>query len=125
MAKLHVKFETPKEIAERIFEAIETARNTGKLVKGINEVTKTVERGQAQLVVIAEDIEPPEIAAHLPELCNEKEAPFAYVPTKLELGKAAGIEVPTSAVAVTKAGKAKEIIEEIALKVKEFKKEKK
>jgi len=122
MAKLHVKFETPKEIVERIFEAIETARNTGKLVKGINEVTKAVERGQALLAVIAEDIEPPEIAAHLPELCNEKEVPFAYVPTKAELGKAAGIEVSTSAVAVAKAGKAKEIIEDIAMKVKELKK---
>jgi large subunit ribosomal protein L7Ae len=121
MAKLHVRFEMPKELVEKTFEAVETAKSSGKVVKGTNEVTKAVERGQAALVVMAEDVDPVEIVAHLPPLCDEKNAPYVYVPMKDELGKAAGLPVTTSAVAIVKPGKAKELIVDIAKKAKGLK----
>lgn len=121
MAKLHVRFETPKELVEKSFEAVETARGTGKVTKGTNEVTKAVERGVAALVVLAEDVEPVEIVAHLPVLCDEKNIPYVYVPLKDELGKAAGLPVSTSAIAILKPGKSKELIDDIAKKVKSLK----
>ena len=40
---------------DKILEAVEIARTTGKLKKGANEATKAVERGTAKLVVIAAD----------------------------------------------------------------------
>ncbi len=121
MAKLHVRFETPKELSEKAFEAVETARSTGKVSKGTNEVTKAVERGAAALVVIAEDVDPVEVVAHLPPLCDEKKVPYVYVPLKDELGKAAGLPVSTSAIAIVKTGKAKDLIEEIERKTKALK----
>lgn len=120
MAKLHVKFETPKELAEKVYQAVERARDTGKVVKGVNETTKAVERGIAMFVAIAEDVEPPEIVAHLPELCDEKRIIYAYVPSKSELGKASGIPVSASSVAIVNAGESKEIVDDIALKIKEI-----
>lgn len=122
MAKMYVRFEVPKELAEKAYEAIELARSTGKLAKGTNEVTKFVERGQAQLVVVAGDVEPEEVVAHLPMLCEEKKIPYVYVPSKQELGKAAGMEVPTASACVLTSGKAKELVEEISTKVKALKK---
>jgi len=89
----YVRFDTPKELAEAALEAVKQARMTGKVRKGTNEVTKAVERGQAKLVLIAENVDPPEIVAHLPLLCEERKVPYLYVPSKEELGKAAGIEV--------------------------------
>lgn len=121
MAKLHVRFETPKELAEKTFEALETARTSGKVVKGTNEVTKVIEREQAALVVIAEDVEPVEVVAHLPALCDEKKTPYIYVPLKNELGKSVGLQVSTSAAAIVKPGKSKELIEDIAKKIKALK----
>jgi len=54
----YVKFEVPQDLADKVLEAVKKARETGKVKKGTNETTKAVERGQAKLVVIAEDVQP-------------------------------------------------------------------
>ncbi len=115
MAKpIYVKFDVPKEIADKAYEALEIARDTG--------VTKAIERGNALLVFIAEDIDPPEIAAHLPVLAEEKEIPYVYLPTKDELGEAAGLNVGTASASITDAGEADELVNEVVEKVEELKK---
>ncbi len=118
----HVKFETPKEVSDQAYKAVQIARDTGKIRKGVNETTKALERDQAKLVVIAEDVTPPEIVAHLPLLSEEKGVPYVYVPSKKDLGNAAGLPVGSSSVAITEEGDAKAIIESIAKTVKELKK---
>jgi large subunit ribosomal protein L7Ae len=100
---------------EKAYEAVEVARTTGKIKKGTNEVTKAIERGNAKLVVSAKDINPPEITMHLPLLCKEKKVPFVEVPSREELGAAAGLRVGTAAVVVVEAGEASAIIKEIPL----------
>jgi len=101
-------------MSEQAYEAIELARKTGKIKKGVNEVTKTIEKGTAKLVVAAKDVSPPEIIMHLPLLCKEKGIPYADVPSKEELGAAAGLPLSTGAVAITKEGEAKDLIKELA-----------
>ena len=118
----YAKFETPKELVEKAVEVVEIARNSGKLRKGMNETTKVVERGQAKLVLIAGDINPPEIVMHLPPLCDEKQIMYVFVPTKADLGAAAGLEVPTSAVAVLDIGDAKKQFKELSDAYKQIKK---
>ncbi|MDY6986077.1 MAG: 50S ribosomal protein L7Ae [Candidatus Thermoplasmatota archaeon] len=114
MAKAdYVRFEVPGELAEKVFQLIEKSRAGGKLSKGTNEVTKAIERSQARLVVIAEDVQPPEVVMHLPLLCEEKKLPYAYVPSKQELGNAAGLVVGTATVAVIEEGEGKDLLEEI------------
>ena len=108
--------EFPKEIIEKAYEAVEIARTTGKIKKGVNEVTKVIERGQAKLVVIAKDVNPPEIIMHFPPLCEEKSAPLVIVPSKADLGAAAGLQVQTSAVVIVNEGNAKDLIKKIASK---------
>ena len=122
MAVPYVKFTVSKELANQAYQAVEMARDTGKLRRGVNEATKAIERGTAKLIVIAEDVSPPEIVAHLPILSDEKNAPYIFVPSKKELGVASGIDVPTTAVAIIEAGNGKEIVEQIAKQVKELKK---
>lgn len=103
-----------KELAEKALEAVEIARNTGKIKKGANEVTKVVERGIAKLVLVAENTNPPEIIMHLEPLCKEKNVPFVKVSTKEELGTAAGLSVATTAVAIMNEGEAKDAIKAVA-----------
>ena len=69
---LFVTYEAPSELSEKAYLAAETARDGGKVRKGSNEVTKIIERGQAKLVIMALDVEPPEILAHLPYQCFVK-----------------------------------------------------
>ena len=101
------------ENIEKALEAIEDARTSGKIKKGTNEVTKVIERGTAKLVVIAKDVNPPEITMHIPLLGKEKGIPVVEGAAKEDLGAAAGLEVGTSAVAITEEGDAKAIIKEL------------
>ena len=107
----------PKDVADKVFEAIEVAKKTGKIKKGTNETTKAVERGTAKLVVVAKDVNPREVIMHLPALCEEKGILFVAVDSKEELGVAAGLGVATSSIAVIQEGEAKNLIKDIQSKV--------
>jgi large subunit ribosomal protein L7Ae len=98
---------------DKVFEAIEVAKKTGKIRKGVNEATKAIEKGVAKLVVYAKDVNPPEIVMHLEPLCKEKDVKCIGIAKKEELGTAAGLPVGTSAVAIIDAGDAKKIIDSI------------
>lgn len=119
---LHVRFEVPQDFKDKAYQAIEQARDSGQVRKGTNEVTKLVERGQAKLVVIAEDVQPEEVVAHLPLLCEERGIPYTYVPSKQELGTVTGMKVPTAAVAILDPGRAKPLVDQIAAKFTELRK---
>jgi len=120
MPKSYMKFEVPKELSDKVLQAIETARNTGKIRKGTNESTKAVEKGDAKLLAIAGDVEPEEIVMHLPPLCDEKKIPYVYVPSKSELGRAAGLDVPSAAVCIAEAGEGKELLKEVVERVEKL-----
>jgi len=93
-----------------IYEIVEKARKTGKIEKGTNEVTKSIERGTAKLVVYATDVEPKEIIQHIPFLCREKKIKCVGADNKKKLGISAGISVSCSSVAVIDEGDAKKNI---------------
>lgn len=89
-----------------VYNILEKAKNTGKIEKGTNEVTKAIERGVAKFVVFAADVEPKEIVAHLPVLCKEKSIKCIEADSKQKLGIAVGLPVSTSSVAVIELGDA-------------------
>lgn len=103
-----------KPTMEDVLQAIEVARSTGKIRKGVNEVTKAVERKKATIVAVANDVSPKELIMHLQPLCEEKGVQYiADVAGKEELGAAAGIARPTVCVAITQAGDAKNILKDV------------
>ncbi|KYH36089.1 MAG: 50S ribosomal protein L7/L12 [Candidatus Bathyarchaeota archaeon B23] len=116
----YVRFEVPREVADAAYEALKIAAETGRIRKGTNETTKSIERGNALLVVIAEDVDPPEIVAHLPLLCEEREVPYVYVPNKRKIGDAVGITVSAASASIEDPGEAKGLVNEIISKLKEI-----
>jgi U4/U6 small nuclear ribonucleoprotein SNU13 len=62
-----------------------------QLKKGANETTKSLNRGVADLIVLAADTEPLEIILHLPLLCEDKNVPYVYVGKQSDLGRACGV----------------------------------
>ncbi|MCL5431011.1 MAG: 50S ribosomal protein L7Ae [Candidatus Marsarchaeota archaeon] len=113
MAKSFVKFEVPEEVVKKTYEALQLVKQSGSVKKGSNEVTKSVERGLASFVVIAEDVDPEEVVMHIPSICEQKKIAYTYVPNKLELGKSIGLNVPCTAVAVENQGNAAQSIKDI------------
>jgi len=110
--------EVEKEMLDKIYEIIEVAKATGKVKKGTNETTKAIEKGNAKFVAVASDIDPKEIAMHIPIIAEEKSVPCYQVPSKEDLGAAAGIQVSTGSVAVVQEGEAKNLINELLSKTK-------
>ena len=118
----YVKVTVPKEVADAAYEALQLANQTGSVRKGTNETTKAVERALAKLVVIAEDVDPPEVVAHLPIICDERKIPYVFVPNKQKIGSAIGIDVPAAAACIVEPGDSVSLIKEISKRLDEAKK---
>ncbi|MFX0071285.1 MAG: ribosomal L7Ae/L30e/S12e/Gadd45 family protein [Candidatus Hermodarchaeota archaeon] len=121
----YVKFKVPDKLKNQIVDVLKTIAETkdSKIRKGMNEVTKTIERGLAKVVIMAEDVTPPEILYHIPLLCEEKKIPYGYVSTKKALGKAVNINVSSSAISVENVGSGNaNILNDIKKKLDELKK---
>lgn len=80
---------------------LQQALNYNQLRKGANEATKTLNRGLADIIVMAADTEPIEILLHLPLLCEDKNVPYIFVRSKQALGRACGVSRPIVACSVT------------------------
>jgi large subunit ribosomal protein L7Ae len=119
---IYVRFETPSELADKALQLVQVASETGKIRVGTNEVTKSSERAEAKMVVMAEDVDPVEILVHIPMLCEEKRIPYIYVPKKQRLGQSAGLSKSAASVAVVEAGEAKGLLDEIATQYNALKK---
>lgn len=120
----YVKFETPKDLVNEVYEAVRIARQSGKVRKGTNETTKAIERGVSKLVVIAEDVQPPEVVAHLPILCEERNAAYIFVPSKQQLGESLGIDVGSAAATIIDAGDGQHIVDQVINSITDLKNKK-
>ena len=108
---VHIAFETPKDVQDNVYELVKlVGSGNGRLKKGSNEVTKAAERGTAQMVVMAENVNPAELLAHIPLICKEKSIPFIYVEDQAYLAEAAGMSTgaKTAAIALMEIAKGAE-----------------
>lgn len=91
--------ETPAAKKQRIREtaAGEKSKKTEHQVKfGLKHVTTLVEEKKAQLVLIANDVDPVELVMWMPALCRKMKVPFMIVKDKARLG--ALVHLKTAAV---------------------------
>ena len=79
------------QLTKKILDLCNQATLYKQMKKGANETTKSLNRGVADLVVLAADTEPLEIVLHLPLLCEDKNVPYVYVPKQADLGRACGV----------------------------------
>mmetsp|Transcript_3443 Transcript_3443/g.8074 ORF Transcript_3443/g.8074 Transcript_3443/m.8074 type:complete len:132 (-) Transcript_3443:53-448(-) len=89
------------ELVVKLLDLVQQAANYKQLKKGANEATKTLNRGISELIVLAADAEPLEILLHLPLLCEDKNVPYVFLPSKVALGRACGVSRPVIAASVT------------------------
>ncbi|MFX0186609.1 MAG: 50S ribosomal protein L7Ae [Candidatus Hodarchaeota archaeon] len=121
----YVKFKVPDKLKDQIKNILNSIAETkdSKIRKGMNEVTKSIERGQAKIVVMAEDVNPPEILYHVPLLCEEKNIPYTYISSRKNLGNAVNLNVGASSIAVDNVGTGNEnILDDIIKQLEVIKK---
>ncbi|KAM3418684.1 H/ACA ribonucleoprotein complex subunit 2 [Cercospora zeina] len=96
-------------LSQEILDLVQQASHARQLKKGANEATKTcmwtdfikygdtgtdastVNRGISEIIILAADTTPLAILLHLPLLCEDKNTPYVYVPSKMALGRACGV----------------------------------
>jgi H/ACA ribonucleoprotein complex subunit 2 len=88
------------KLAKKVLKTVKKAAKSKALRRGVKEVVKALKKGEQGIAIIAGDISPIEVIAHVPILCEEKNVAYVYVPSKEELGAASQTKRPTSIVLV-------------------------
>jgi len=91
-----------KKLTRKVLKAVKVAaKEKGGIRRGVKEVVKALKNGEPGCAIIAGDISPIEVIAHVPILCEEKDVAYVYVPSKEDLGTASMTKRPTSIVLIT------------------------
>jgi LSU ribosomal protein L7AE len=114
---IYVRFAVPQELAEMTYNVVSMAKQTGVVKRGSNETTKMIERGLAKLVVIAEDVDPPEIVCTYPYYARRRGCPTSTCPVRRGFGKAVGLASYASSVAIVDPGQASKDLEDLVSKL--------
>eukprot|EP00918_Siedleckia_nematoides_P016004 GHVU01034538.1.p1 GENE.GHVU01034538.1~~GHVU01034538.1.p1 ORF type:complete len:154 (-),score=13.09 GHVU01034538.1:220-681(-) len=88
------------DLTNKIMEVVQQACNYKQLKRGANEATKALNRGIAEVVVLAADASPLEILLHLPLVCEDKNVPYVFIRSRVALGRACGLSRPVIACSV-------------------------
>jgi U4/U6 small nuclear ribonucleoprotein SNU13 len=88
-------------MTQEILDLVQQATHYRQLKKGANESTKTLNRGISELIILAADTSPLAILLHFPLLCEDKNVPYVYVPSKMALGRACGVARPVITASIT------------------------
>ena len=89
------------QLTTKIMDLVQQAAHYKQLKKGANEATKTLNRGISEFIVMTADTEPLEILLHLPLLCEDKNVPYVFIPSKQALGRACGVSRAVIAASIT------------------------
>lgn len=108
-----------RKLTKKLFKLIGHAAKAKALRRGIKEVVLALRKSDTGVVVMAGNVFPVEVIAHVPLLCEEANIPYCFVPSKTELGNASLTKRPTSVILVS-ANKAKDDVKtELAALVKD------
>lgn len=87
-------------LANQLIDMAKQAYSNKQLKRGANEVIKALNKNKAAFVVLAADCDPLEIVLPIPHLCEDKDVPYIFVPSKAKMGRACGVSRPCIAFAV-------------------------
>ncbi|KAF1837808.1 L30e-like protein [Decorospora gaudefroyi] len=102
--------ENDKEV-KKILKTVKKSAKSKTLRRGVKEVVKALRKSAASdaslsnpsaIVVIAADISPMDVIAHIPVLCEDHNVPYIYIKSRAQLGEASATKRPTSVVMIGK-----------------------
>ncbi|KAJ1126324.1 hypothetical protein NDU88_004732 [Pleurodeles waltl] len=85
----------PRKLCKRVYKLIKKASKQKQIRRGVKEVQKFINKGEKGIVILAGDTQPIEVYCHFPVMCEDRSIPYVYIPSKLDLGMAAGSKRPT------------------------------
>ncbi|XP_001371170.1 H/ACA ribonucleoprotein complex subunit 2 [Monodelphis domestica] len=89
-----------RRLTRKLYKCIKKAVKQKQIRRGVKEVQKFLNKGEKGIMVLAGDTLPIEVYCHLPIMCEDLSMPYAYVPSKTDLGAAAGSKRPTCVIMI-------------------------
>ncbi|XP_076048020.1 NHP2 ribonucleoprotein [Oratosquilla oratoria] len=81
-----------KKLTGKIYKLIKKAsKHKTFLRNGLKNVQTKIRKGERGIVIFAGDVTPIEIMCHLPAVCEEKDLPYIYTPSRQDIGTAMGV----------------------------------
>ncbi|XP_019361481.1 PREDICTED: H/ACA ribonucleoprotein complex subunit 2, partial [Gavialis gangeticus] len=90
----------PRKLTRKLYKCIKKAAKHKQIRRGVKEVQKFINKGEKGIVVLAGDTLPIEVYCHIPVMCEDRSLPYAYIPSKTDLGTAAGSKRPTCVIMI-------------------------
>nr|CAG4644476.1 EOG090X0JRW [Lepidurus arcticus] len=82
-----------KKLAKKLYKLIKKAsKQKTYLRSGLKDVQRQVRKGETGLMIFAGDVYPIEIMCHMPAVCEEKDIPYIYTPSRMDIGAAMGVK---------------------------------
>ncbi|KAL2712522.1 H/ACA ribonucleoprotein complex subunit 2-like protein [Vespula squamosa] len=108
-----------RKLAKKIYKCIKKAsKHRTYLRNGLKDVQKHIRKGEKGLVVFAGDVFPIEIMCHLPIVCEDKDIPYCYTPSRLDIGTAMGVKRGSLMVLIKEHPEYKDLYDELAATMK-------
>jgi H/ACA ribonucleoprotein complex subunit 2 len=89
-----------RKTTKRIHKLVRKASQAKFVKRGVKEVVKALRKGEKGFCVLAGDISPVDVITHIPIMCEDRQIPYFYVPSKHDLGSAACTKRPTSCILI-------------------------
>lgn len=103
-----------KKLCKKIYKCIKKAsKQKTYLRNGLKDVQKYLRKGEEGLVVFAGDVFPVEIMCHLPIVCEDKNIPYCYTPSRQDLGAAMGVKRGSLMVLIKEHAEYKDLYDEL------------
>jgi len=112
------------KLARKVLKLAKSATARKQVKRGVKEVVKALRKGATGVCVLAGDVSPVDVIAHLPVFCEDKGVRYVWVSSKEALGAAGLTKRPTSCMlvlATRPAGAAAAAAKKRAAKAKEGK----
>uniref|UniRef100_A0A8D0GGW1 H/ACA ribonucleoprotein complex subunit 2 n=1 Tax=Sphenodon punctatus TaxID=8508 RepID=A0A8D0GGW1_SPHPU len=89
-----------RKLTRKLYKCIKKAARNKQIRRGVKEVQKFINKGEKGITVLAGDTLPIDVYCHIPVMCEDRNLPYAYIPSKSDLGAAAGSKRPTCVIMI-------------------------
>lgn len=108
-----------KKLAKKVYKVIKKGMKHKTFVRnGLKDVQSRIRKGERGIVVFAGDVTPVDVMCHLPAVCEEKDIPYIYTPSRQDLGTAMGVKRGSLMVLIREHEDYKDLYEEVATEIK-------
>ncbi|XP_045476664.1 H/ACA ribonucleoprotein complex subunit 2-like protein [Harmonia axyridis] len=82
-----------KKLTKKCYKLVKKASKQKTYLRcGLKDVQTRIRKGETGIVLFAGDVTPIEIMCHLPAICEEKNIPYVYTPSRKDLGGSIGVK---------------------------------